>query len=110
MASTENSENLSDLKRLLRDLLECPVCFGTIKSVFQCQNGHITGYKNAFQNWTNVLSVGMHLTRFGIYKLKKRWKYLEGKFIKKIHKCTLLKFRYSEKATKIFFLFFWTIP
>ena len=59
--------------------------------------------KIAFQNWTNVLSVGMHLTRFGIYKLKKRWKYLEGKFIKKIHKCTLLKFRYSEKATKLKF-------
>ena len=46
MASVEHSENLSNLKGILRDLLECPICFGTIKSVFQCQNGHITGCKD----------------------------------------------------------------
>ena len=46
MALAEHSEKLNNLKGLLRDLLECPVCFGTIKSVFQCQNGHITGCKD----------------------------------------------------------------
>ena len=46
MASAEHSEDLSDLKEFLKDLLECPVCFGTIKSVFQCQNGHIMGCKD----------------------------------------------------------------
>ena len=42
MALAEHSENLNNLKGLLRDLLECPVCFGTIKSVFQCQNDEFT--------------------------------------------------------------------
>ena len=46
MASAENSENLSNVKGFLTDLLECQICFGTIKSVFQCQNGHITGCKD----------------------------------------------------------------
>ena len=46
MASLGHREKLSDLEGFLRDLLECPVCFGTIKSVFQCQNGHITGCKD----------------------------------------------------------------
>ena len=46
MASAVHNENLSNLKGILRDLLECPICFGTIKSVFQCQNGHITGCKD----------------------------------------------------------------
>ena len=48
MASAEHSENLNNLKGLLRDLLECPVCFGGIKSVpvYQCLNGHITGCKD----------------------------------------------------------------
>ena len=48
MASLDHSEKLSDLEGFLRDLLECPVCFGTIESVpvYQCQNGHITGCKD----------------------------------------------------------------
>ena len=48
MVSIGHSEKLSDLKVFLRDLLECPVCFGTIESVpvYQCQNGHITGCKD----------------------------------------------------------------
>ena len=48
MASIGHSEKLSDLKGFLRDLLECPVCFGTIESVpvYQCQNGHIMGCKD----------------------------------------------------------------
>ena len=49
MASLEHSERqLIDLKEYLWDLLECPVCFGTIQSVpvYQCQNGHITGCKD----------------------------------------------------------------
>ena len=48
MVSLEENENLSDLKGFLKDLLECPVCFGTIKSepVYQCQNGHISGCKD----------------------------------------------------------------
>ena len=48
MASLDHSEKLSDLEGFLRDLLECPVCFGTIESVpvYQCQNGHIMGCKD----------------------------------------------------------------
>ena len=48
MASLGHREKLSDLEGFLRDLLECPVCFGTIESVpvYQCQNGHITGCKD----------------------------------------------------------------
>ena len=48
MDSLGYSEKLSDLKGFLRDLLECPVCFATIKSVpvYQCLNGHITGCKD----------------------------------------------------------------
>ena len=48
MVSLEENEKLSDLKEFLRDLLECPVCYGTIKSepVYQCQNGHISGCKD----------------------------------------------------------------
>ena len=48
MASLGHCEKLSDLEGFLRDLLECPVCFGTIESVpvYQCQNGHITGCKD----------------------------------------------------------------
>ena len=48
MACLEHCEKTSDLEGFLRDLLECPVCFGTIESVpvYQCQNGHITGCKD----------------------------------------------------------------
>jgi hypothetical protein len=48
MACLGHCEKLSDMKGFLRDLLECPVCFGGIKSVpvYQCQNGHITGCKD----------------------------------------------------------------
>ena len=45
MASLDKCEKTSNLEGFLRDLLECPVCTGTIESVpvYQCQNGHITG-------------------------------------------------------------------
>ena len=48
MPSIGIGEKLSDLQVFLRDLLECPVCFGTIESVpvYQCQNGHITGCRD----------------------------------------------------------------
>ena len=40
----------------------------------------------------------MHLTRFGIYKLKKQWKYLEGKFIKRNTKFILKTIHYMRRA------------
>ena len=43
MATAKNNQNSSDIEEYLRDLLECPVCMETIKSVpvYQCANGHV---------------------------------------------------------------------
>jgi hypothetical protein len=37
------NQNPSDIEKYLRELLECPVCMETIKSVpvYQCANGHV---------------------------------------------------------------------
>ena len=42
MATSKTSQT-SDIEEYLRDLLECPVCMETIKSVpvYQCINGHV---------------------------------------------------------------------
>ena len=42
MATSNANQNPSDIEGYLRDLLECPVCTETIKSlpVYQCANGH----------------------------------------------------------------------
>ena len=76
MDSLGYGEKLSDLKGFLRDLLECPVCFATIKSVTLCLFINVRMdisqvARIVFQNWTNVLFVGMQISRFGIYNLKK---------------------------------------
>ena len=44
MATCNANQNPSDIEGYLRDLLECPVCNETIKSVpiYQCANGHVT--------------------------------------------------------------------
>ena len=41
MATSSTNQNSTDV--FLRDLLECPVCMETIKSVpvYQCNNGHV---------------------------------------------------------------------
>ena len=41
MATSNTNQNSTD--EFLRDLLECPVCMETIKSVpvYQCTNGHV---------------------------------------------------------------------
>jgi hypothetical protein len=43
MAASNKTQNSSDIEEYLRDLLECPVCMETIKSVpvYQCNNGHV---------------------------------------------------------------------
>ena len=43
MANSNKTQNSSDIEEYLRDLLECPVCLETIKSVpvYQCNNGHV---------------------------------------------------------------------
>ena len=42
MATSNINQNSSDFEEYIRDLLECPVCMETIKSlpVYQCANGH----------------------------------------------------------------------
>ena len=41
--ATGKINQASDIEEYLRDLLECPVCMETIKSVpvYQCINGHV---------------------------------------------------------------------
>ena len=43
MARATTYQNSSDFEEYIRDLLECPVCMETIKSVpvYQCANGHV---------------------------------------------------------------------
>ena len=43
MARATTHQNSSDFEEYIRDLLECPVCMETIKSVpvYQCTNGHV---------------------------------------------------------------------
>ena len=43
MATSKTQKNCSDFEEYIRDLLECPVCMDTIKSVpvYQCTNGHV---------------------------------------------------------------------
>ena len=43
MAISNTNQNPSDFEEYIRDLLECPVCMETIKSVpvYQCANGHV---------------------------------------------------------------------
>ena len=43
MANPKTKQNPSDFEEYIRDLLECPVCTDTIKSVpvYQCTNGHV---------------------------------------------------------------------
>ena len=43
MATSKTNQNSSDFEAYIRDLLECPVCMDTIKSVpiYQCTNGHV---------------------------------------------------------------------
>ena len=43
MATSKTNQNSSDFEEYIRDLLECPVCMETIKSVpvYQCANGHV---------------------------------------------------------------------
>ena len=43
MATSKINQNSSDFEEYIRDLLECPVCMDTIKSVpvYQCTNGHV---------------------------------------------------------------------
>ena len=42
MATSTTYQNSSDFEENIRNLLECPVCYETIKSlpVYQCANGH----------------------------------------------------------------------
>ena len=44
MAKSNKKQNSSDIEEYIKDLLECPVCLETIKSVpvYQCTNGHVT--------------------------------------------------------------------
>ena len=43
MATSKTKQTSSDFEEYIRDLLECPVCKETIKSVpvYQCNNGHV---------------------------------------------------------------------
>ena len=43
MATSKTNQTSSDFEEYIRDLLECPVCKETIKSVpvYQCANGHV---------------------------------------------------------------------
>ena len=43
MATAQTKQTSMDIEEYLRDLLECPVCMETIKSVpvYQCTNGHV---------------------------------------------------------------------
>ena len=43
MATSEAKQKSSDFEEYIKDLLECPVCLDTIKSVpvYQCTNGHV---------------------------------------------------------------------
>ena len=43
MARAQTKQTSMDIEEYLRDLLECPVCMETIKSVpvYQCTNGHV---------------------------------------------------------------------
>ena len=43
MATSNPNQTSSDIEEYLRELLECPVCMETIKSVpvYQCSNGHV---------------------------------------------------------------------
>ena len=43
MSTSKTNQNSSDFEEYIRDLLECPVCMETIKSVpvYQCANGHV---------------------------------------------------------------------
>ena len=43
MATSNTHQTPSDFEEYIRDLLECPVCMETIKSVpvYQCANGHV---------------------------------------------------------------------
>ena len=43
MATCNPNQTSSDIEEYLRELLECPVCMDTIKSVpvYQCTNGHV---------------------------------------------------------------------
>ena len=43
MATCNPNQTSSDIEEYLRELLECPVCMETIKSVpvYQCANGHV---------------------------------------------------------------------
>ena len=78
MASAEHSENLNNLKGLLRDLLECTVCFGTIKSVFQCQNGHITGCKDCISKLDKCSICGYTLNKIRNLQIEKAVDILGG--------------------------------
>ena len=76
MASAEH--NLSNLKGILRDLLECPICFGTIKSVFQCQNGHITGCKDCISKLDKCSICGYTLNKIRNLQIEKAVDILGG--------------------------------
>ena len=78
MASAEHSEDLSDLKGLLRNLLECQICFGTIKSVFQCQNGHITGCKDCISKLDKCPICGYALNKIRNLQIEKAVEILGG--------------------------------
>ena len=43
MATSKTNQTSIDFEEYIRDLLECPVCMETIKSVpvYQCNNGHV---------------------------------------------------------------------
>ena len=54
MATSKTNQNSSDFEEYIIDLLECPVCMDTIKSVpvYQCANGHVI-CKNCIEKLNN---------------------------------------------------------
>ena len=80
MATLGHCEKTSNLEGFLRDLLECPVCIGTIESVpvYQCQNGHITGCKDCISKLDKCSICGYTLNKIRNLQIEKAVDILGG--------------------------------
>ena len=79
MARATTYQNSSDFEEYIRDLLECPVCMETIKSVpvYQCANGHVI-CKDCIKKLNNCPICRNDKALVRILKLEKIVQRLEG--------------------------------
>ena len=79
MATSKTKQNKSDFEAYIRDLLDCPVCMDTIKSVpvYQCTNGHVI-CKDCIEKLNNCPICRNDSSLVRILKLEKIVQRLEG--------------------------------